>query len=157
MITQLRRGFTLVELLVVIAILAILSTLGITNFQTAKIKARDLERKSDLQTISKSLESYVNDHRSYPLSNVDGEIICQAPSTTCDWGDPFTDGTSTYAVALPAESNESYAYIYDSSTGADYTLYAHLENTQDPSINESITTMCGDVECNYKITSSNIQ
>jgi prepilin-type N-terminal cleavage/methylation domain-containing protein len=44
-----KGGFTLVELLVVIAILSILSTLGLANFQSSRIKARDLSRKSDLK------------------------------------------------------------------------------------------------------------
>lgn len=152
------RGFTLVELLVVIAILAILSTLGVSNFQTARIKARDLSRKSDLQTIAKSLEAYVNDHRTYPSSDSSGQIICQPPGTVCPWGEPFTDGTTIYSSILPQDSLTSYAYFY-SSNGTSYSLYTRLENTQD----QSITTFdpvvyCGGTNlCNYKISSGNIQ
>lgn len=139
------QGFTLVELLVVIAILAILSTLGVTNFTTARIKARDLSRKADLQTIAKSLEAYVNDHREYP------------PSDELVWGQPFTDSNGTiYAAKLPIDPS-TYNYSY-STTGNSFTLYAHLENTQDPNI-ITPTGDCGGTEpsCNYKITSSNIQ
>jgi len=158
MIGKFYRGFTLVELLVVIAILAILSTLGVSNFQTARIKARDLSRKSDLQTIAKSLEAYVNDHRTYPSSDSSGRIICITPTTTCDWGEPFSDGSTTYASTLPSDSVDNFSYYY-SSNGTSYSLYARLENTQD----QSITTFnpvvyCGGTNlCNYKITSSNIQ
>ncbi len=158
MIGKIHRGFTLVELLVVIAILAILSTLGVSNFQTARIKARDLSRKSDLQTIAKSLEAYVNDHRSYPTSDSSGQIICQSPATVCPWGEPFTDGTTIYASTLPQDPVATYAYYYTSS-GTSYSLYTKLENTQD----QAITTFdpvvyCGGTNlCNYKISSSNIQ
>lgn len=150
-----KRGFTLVELLVVIAILAILSTLGVTNFQSARIKARDLARKSDLQTIAKSLETYINDHRSYPLSS-NSKIVCQSPAT-CDWGEAFTDGTTTYIIALPQESSSSFYYRYESASGTDYTLYAHLENPNDPDLVTLTGISCGDLDCNYKLTSSNIQ
>lgn len=155
-----KRGFTLVELLVVIAILAILSTLGLANFQSSRIKARDLSRKSDLQTISKSLEAYVNDHRSYPLSNSDGEIICKTTTPTeCAWGESFSDDNGTiYAATLPSDSS-GYTYWYSSPDGTYYRLYAHLENTSDNAIDNTLTQTCGgnDQLCNYMITSSNIQ
>ena len=155
---MIHRGFTLIELLVVIAIIGILSAIGINNFMTARIKAVDAQKKSDLQTISKGLEAYMNDHQSYPSSNASGKIICQGASTTCDWNTVFTDGTSTYIPKLPADPN-GYTYIY-SSTGKNYTLYAHLNNSDDPQINASVVAQnisCGgSVICNYKITSSNL-
>lgn len=152
------QGFTLVELLIVIAILAILSTLGVANFTSARIKARDIGRKSDLQTIAKSLEAYVNDHRTYPTS-LNDKILCQpTTSTICDWGSAFTDGTTIYASTLPQDNSPNLRYVYVSTTGTSYTLYAHLENTQDSSIiTISPTVACGNKDCNYKITSSNIQ
>ncbi len=157
MASHIYRGFTLVELLVVIAILAILSTLGMANFQTAKTKAGDLERKTDLQTVAKSLETYVNDHRSYPLSDLSGQIICQGGGAVCSWGSPFVDDQGTvYAAELPDDADVSQEYVYVSD-GQSYTLYGRLANTQDPAIDGSITEMCGSVVCNYKITSSNIQ
>ncbi|MBP9669997.1 type II secretion system protein [Candidatus Woesebacteria bacterium] len=156
---QSRTGFTLVELLIVIAILAILSTLGIGNFQSARIKARDIGRKSDLQTIAKSLEAYVNDHGNYPLSDSNGKIICKSGNTICDWGTPLVDDNDTvYVSRLPIDSSGSvYKYI---SNGTSYTLYAHLENNNDPSIatfNPTVTCGSTTILCNYKHTSSNLQ
>lgn len=148
-------GFTLVELLIAMAILAVLSTLGLSNFQSARIKARDLSRKSDLQTIAKSLEAYVNDYRTYPLSN-NGKIICKTGDVVCDWGSAFTDDNGTvYAATLPED--QSGATYYYESTGTSYILYTHLENDNDPSIDSSITQTCGSTTyvCNYKIQSSN--
>lgn len=134
-----KSGFTLVELLVVIAILAILSTLGVTNFQSARIKARDLARKSDLQTIAKSLEAYVNDHKEYPITDL-------------SWGSAFTDGQTIYVTKLPDNTNQIYSYESDGKT---YTLYTYLENTQDPTIQTGLGVTCGTIECNYKIMSTN--
>lgn len=148
-----KRGFTLIELLISMAILGILATIGFGNFQSTRIKAADAKKKSDLSTIAKSLEAYVNDHRSYPTS-INGKIVCIAPNTICDWGDTFTDGNSIYAAKLPVPSTN---YIYESN-GTSFSLYTRLENDQDPSIitiNPEVS--CGDANCNYKITSSNIQ
>lgn len=151
-----RAGFTLIELLIVMAILGLLMVLGVGNFQTARIKARDAERKSDLATIAKSLEAYVNDHSRYPLSS-NGEIVCDTP-TVCTWGSAFTDGNGTvYAATLPDDGVDNRSYVYDSSDGNSYSLYASLENLQDPAITSLIPAVaCGSEDCNYKITSTNI-
>lgn len=148
-----KLGFTLIELLISMAILGILATIGFGNFQTARLKAADAKKKSDLSTIAKSLEAYVNDYRSYPASS-NGKIVCIPPNTICDWGSSFSDGTTIYAANLPIPSTD-YVYV---SNGTSYTLYTRLENQQDPAI---ITidppVSCAGTDCNYKITSSNIQ
>lgn len=147
-------GFTLIELLIVFAILGILATLGVGSFQTARLKARDVNRKSDLATISKSLEAYVNDHQSYPGSS-GGSIICITPATTCQFGDPFADAQGTlYAAKLPTDPIADQDYVYESD-GITYTLYARLENEQDPDVNSGITTQCGGATCNYTLKSPN--
>jgi prepilin-type N-terminal cleavage/methylation domain-containing protein len=161
--TSSKYGFTLIELLIVIAILAILSTLGIGNFTSSRIKARDLSRKSDLQTIAKSLEAYANDHRTYPTSDSNFKIKCKTDGSICDWGTPFADGanasttTTVYATKLPSDPT-GYTYHYVSQNGSNYTIYAFLENTNDPSVNQTGYTgiTCGSKTCNYKITSSNL-
>ena len=142
------KGFTLVELLIVIAILSILSTIGVANFRSARLKAMDAQRKSDLQTIAKSLEAYVNDYRSYPATGV---LV---------WGQPLADPAhpeTIYSAKLPTDPG-SYDYVYVSG-GTSYTLYAYLENENDPArIETGITETCKtNVLCNYKLTSSNIQ
>lgn len=146
-------GFTLIELLISMAILGVLSVIGFANFQSARIKAADAKKKSDLSAIAKSLEAYVNDHRSYPSSS-SGKIVCQSPNTICDWGEAFTDGTTTYIATLPTPAT---AYIYV-STGTSYSLYTRLENENDPTLMTfNPTVLCDSSDCNYKVSSSNIQ
>ncbi len=149
-----RKGFTLIELLITMSILGILATIGFGSFQTARLKAADAKKKSDLTTIAKSLEAYVNDHREYPSSNASGEIVCISPNTTCRWGSQFSDGDTIYTATLPIPTT---AYIYVSDNDS-YSLYTYLENQNDPSIQTfNPAVACGSVSCNYKITSSNIQ
>lgn len=61
-------GFTLIELLVVIAIIAILATVSYSVFSGAQGSARDGVRRSQLQSIAKSIESardYAGDKYTY--------------------------------------------------------------------------------------------
>lgn len=136
------------------AILGILVSLGVGNFATARQKARDAKRKSDLSTIAKALEAYANDHNGYPLSD-GGNLTCAA-GASCAWGGPFTDENGTiYAATLPQDENTSRDYYYDSDTQT-YTLYAALENENDPAIVVTGQPCGPSIDCNYQIISSNL-
>ncbi len=50
-----REGFTMIEILVVITIIGILATLILANFGPSRAKARDVQRKTDLNQIKTSL------------------------------------------------------------------------------------------------------
>lgn len=79
------RGFTLIELLVVIAIIGILSGIVLVSLNSAKAKARDTTRKSDLNQIRTALMMYYNDHSTWISSTAD-----------CDGtGAGFTDPVGT--------------------------------------------------------------
>ena len=67
--TNRRSGFTLIELLVVIAVIGILSTIGLVAFNSAREKARDAVRKSDIKQLSIGLALYYDANDStYPDS-----------------------------------------------------------------------------------------
>lgn len=57
MIKKLKSGFTLIELLVVISIIGILATLMISRYGMGEKRARDTERKSDLNQYRIALEN----------------------------------------------------------------------------------------------------
>lgn len=67
-VRQTKRGFTLIELLVVIAIIGILSAVVLASLQTARQKARDARRISDINQVQLALELYFDASQSYPVS-----------------------------------------------------------------------------------------
>ena len=139
-----KKGFTLIELLVVIAILGLLAAVGLGSFRTSQLKSRDSKRKSDLSQIQKALEMYYNDHGQYP-------DVGDYPAG----GSAFEDANNTlYMKEIPTDVKYGdYSYETD---GTYYKIYARLENERDPSIGSYPGTTCGDDECNYGVSSSNI-
>lgn len=106
-----KKGFTLIELLVVVAIIGLLSTLSIVALNTARAKARDARRVSDIKQIQTALELYYNDKAGYPTSTVSlvPDYMGAVPTNPA----PTNDGT-----ICPA----SYSYDYKQQTGNSYTL-----------------------------------
>ena len=61
-----KKGFTLIELLVVIAIIGMLSSVILASLNTAREKARDARRLSDMKQIQTALEFYYDKFGVYP-------------------------------------------------------------------------------------------
>lgn len=55
-----RRGFTIVELIITITIMGILMTLAVVSVNATQVRARDDERKADVESIKTALETYYN-------------------------------------------------------------------------------------------------
>ena len=66
------KGFTLIELLVVIAIIGILSSVVLASLNTARAKARDAKRLSDMHQMQIALEFYYDSFGRYPDSDKAG-------------------------------------------------------------------------------------
>lgn len=60
------QGFTIVELLIVIVVIGILAALVLNSFTGVQARARDTERRTDINAISTQLEVYYNDNGGYP-------------------------------------------------------------------------------------------
>ena len=60
---MMRRGFTIVELVITVTIIGILLTLAVVNMNGSQVKARDSERKADVEVIALSLESFYSNKR----------------------------------------------------------------------------------------------
>jgi prepilin-type N-terminal cleavage/methylation domain-containing protein len=59
-------GFTLIELLVVISIIGLLSSIVLASLNTARAKARNAQRLSDMHQIQIALELYYDKYGTYP-------------------------------------------------------------------------------------------
>lgn len=112
---QARKGFTLIELLVVIAIIGILATIILVSLGTARRRARDARRISDVRQIALALQLFREDNTAYPQN---------AYAATGSL-------TPTYVRAVPIDPNGgNYLYGVDSTTSAqNYVLGATLEVT----------------------------
>jgi prepilin-type N-terminal cleavage/methylation domain-containing protein len=108
-----QKGFTLVELLVVIAIIGVLATLVLLQLGTARARARDTKRITDVNQIRTALEQYFEDNNgSYP--------------TAID-----TAHIGIYLTRVPVDplDAQGYGYGYDESGGkvTKFQIYANLE------------------------------
>ncbi|HEX8923193.1 MAG TPA: type II secretion system protein, partial [Patescibacteria group bacterium] len=61
-----KPGFSLIELLVVISIMATLMAILLPNFMGARERAKDAQKKQDMEAIRTALRMYYNDNQSYP-------------------------------------------------------------------------------------------
>lgn len=123
------KGFTLIELLVVVSLLGVLATLVIANLNSARERARDATRKSDLRNIQTALRLYYNDNGTYPQSSGGNIVACDG---TCTWGQAWTNNGVSYMGKLPADPLSGQSYVYTGVAGGeDYYLKACIENKSD--------------------------
>jgi prepilin-type N-terminal cleavage/methylation domain-containing protein len=132
---KLRKGFTLIELLVVIAIIGLLSTLAVVALNSARAKARDAKRISDVNQIRTALELYLNDQQAYPVAASpitlgDDTHDCLAATTAAGFVDneDTDDCASPYMGLVPSNPTPNgAAYQYTSANGSTYSLTFSLE------------------------------
>ena len=147
---QRQSGFTIVELLIVIVIIGILATLVIVTFSGVQQRARDSERKTDINAVAGQLEAFYASKGYYP-PEVDFEDATfrednEIRIDTKAFADPSTAGTQNFSAGVadvPTGSNLSKVYYYQTlneddtactAAGAQcakYTVSANLEG-RDP-------------------------
>lgn len=135
-------GFTLIELLIVISILGVLATLGFQSFTASQKKARDAQRKSDLNQIQKALELYKMDQEPWEYPDNDNWIV------------DLEDGDYMKEVPIdPLLDSWGWpAYNYIRSDDLEYDLYACLENENDSDLDDPLTSCEGEKGFKYTIT-----
>jgi len=128
------------EMIIVVGIMLILTGIGFSNYIFSIAKSRDARRKSDLSTISRAIQAFANDFGSYPLAAF------------------VNDQSVTYLGETPADPDGDQNYYYEAGAdGNSFSLYAALENDQDPSYRTDLTQACGSgVTCNYQVTDSGV-
>lgn len=115
------KGFTLIELLVVIAIIGLLSTLAVIALGTARAKARDAKRVSDIKQVQSALELYNSDAGGYPVGTTLtlGSTTDTITTALCDTKG-FSDNTATNCSATGAVTYMGQVPANPTPNGADY-------------------------------------
>ena len=132
MSTGASRGFTLIELLVVIAIIGILSSAVLASLNSARAKARDAARMTQVQQMAKAIELYFLDNGRYPQiqHGMGNESTCG--SLTENWGHCdrlkiLSDALAPYMTIVPEALSDatqgSYYYSYASQSGDGWQSY----------------------------------
>jgi type II secretory pathway pseudopilin PulG len=126
-------GFTLGELLVVFAVVGVLSVIAFGSILTAREKARDGRRISDMKEIQLGLALYYDVNKAYPATL----------STLTEVG-------QKYLPSIPVDPQNGNAYEYmTSGANARYCLGVTLENII-PNDNVSCTSAASGSTANYK-------
>src|SRR5689334_15870642 len=137
-----KKGFTLIELLVVIGIIALLISVAIPNFLSARQRASDSKKKSEMAQLKNALRLYYNDFNTYPAAFTGGVgkinyiAGCGAAGTgqcPCSASLDFASGAacdSVYMKKFPSDLGTG-TYYYKTASGEDFCLRAVLDNTSD--------------------------
>ncbi len=137
-------GFTIVELLIVIVVIGILAGLVITTFVGVQQKARDSERKTDINGIHAQIEAYYAQNSKYPsFSQMNDEAattgfraVSMKGLDGAAYQDPKATAGATANDFIAAPAANGYAYVVtpagcdNAAGGVDcsaYTLTATLE------------------------------
>lgn len=132
------KGFTIVELLIVIVVIGILAGLVVVTYNGIQQKARDTERKTDINALHGQLEAYQAQNGKYPfLASPDGINDPAFRSTNMKGLDSAAladpkNAASQVLVAAPVTNNYAYAVAPAACDNVatdctSYTLTATLE------------------------------
>lgn len=117
------KGFTLIELLVTMGIIAVLAGMAVFNFNQSRMRARDVQRKSDLSQLIKTMELYKNDNGQYPdATGFQGDLLSGDYVKNI-----FVDPKGVEWMA----DNYEYAPVVVGSKVKTYHIMACLENISD--------------------------
>lgn len=135
-----KKGFTLVEILVVVGIVGLLGVLATITLQSARVRARDAKRLSDVVKTQMALELYFNDNNSYPivadatalgqsatacLSSAGWASSCDATSESVYLARiPATPATGLKEIVQCSGVEDTYCYVGNASA---YRIQFELE------------------------------
>lgn len=134
------KGFTLIELLVVIAIIGTLATIVLVSLNTARQKARDTRRVSDMRQVALGLEMYYDSNDAYP-----GD----ADAVDCDDWATMESALETggQITSVPSDPGAN-TYVYeDDATHQDYVLGAVLEDSTNSALDDDVDTDTNGCSC----------
>ena len=120
-IRQLSRGFTMIELLVVLALIVILASMGMAQYRSSVVHAKESVLKDDLFKMRDAIDQYYADKNQWPNALdalVSEGYLRKLPE------DPFTKSATTWQTvpAEPDPNNPSAEVgVYDVKSGSEAT------------------------------------
>ena len=108
------QGFTIVELLIVIVVIGILAALVLNSFNGVQARARDTERRTDINAIATQLEVYYNDKSGYPTPTDLADTAWQTANLKGADAAAFVDPKGVMVNG----TGSSYAYNNDNGTAS---------------------------------------
>jgi len=139
------KGFTLIELLVVISIIGILATIVLVSLNTARKKARDARRVSDLRQMALALEMFYD---------ANGGYVADTTASDNDWDILVTNLVSTYIGAIPTDPSNTGVYTYKyhpegtvANGAQNYVLGATLEVAGTDSLSTDVDGTVNGLSC----------
>lgn len=121
------NGFTLIELLVVVAIIGLLSSIVFASLNSARAKARDAKRASDVHELKTALDMYFNDYGSYPLVATPPGVPTDNIGTLMP---PLTVPLSPYIKQIPDDplgDSNAWQYVRGPENNNSYGLWVYTE------------------------------
>ena len=112
---MIKKGFTLIELMVVVLIIMLLAGVIVVNVDTARKKARDAKRISDLSTVSAALENYYADNHAYPVAD-NWTIAHDSKDSPTGWVPSITPQYLQVLPVSPRNIDGNHAYWYRSDS-----------------------------------------
>jgi prepilin-type N-terminal cleavage/methylation domain-containing protein len=132
-----KNAFTLAELLIVIAIIGIFTAVLFGSIGSARAKARDNRRITDVKQIQLALAVYFDVNRQYPAGNDASALQVLV--------------NQKYMPELPTDPRTGAQYEYTSSAlNRKYCMGTLLEGTV-PSDNVTCTSGASSATANYRV------
>jgi prepilin-type N-terminal cleavage/methylation domain-containing protein len=124
---QNKKGFTLIELLAVLALISLVSTLAVVVYGGIRSSRNDTKRLSDINLISKAMDIYYDEHKSFP-TNCGNQAVssCVALQPYIPEIDKLNDpsGEATLCSGGTALCNYSFGLASEEN----FEIFFYLEN-----------------------------
>lgn len=143
-----KKAYTLIEMLMVVAIIGVLASSILIGLGSARSKARDARRITDLKSTQTALELYYSKYGVYPSKTPGNDEIWS-------WEELSeiltSDETDIKISKIPKDptNNDEYKYIY-ATDGQSYILGAKLE-TKDQSLDDDLDGMQLGADCGEEL------
>ncbi len=153
------HGFTLIELLVVVAIIGMLSSIITASLNSARAKARDARRVSDLKQLNMAIMLYYDDNNNqWPCTGITGNDTYIDDQSHCLASElvpkyiPSIPTDPKYGGDGAKEWGNDYQYAYSTTLGGSYNLRTALESSflkQNAGYPDGTTCQNGYAKCGW--------